>query len=93
MDNHYIQTGRRGYHEAYKPGFKPRNKTLSFMAAEDEATRIDAAAKFAGLTRSAWVTKAVMHRLEEVEFIMKEAAKGEKKAAKKVGKSKGPGNP
>ena len=50
-------TGRRGWQELYKPGFAPRNKTLSFTVSEAEAAAIDEAAKAAGITRSAYLTK------------------------------------
>ncbi|MCW1921503.1 hypothetical protein OKA05_02995 [Luteolibacter arcticus] len=85
MEHHYIRTGRRGYQEAYKPGFKPRNRTLSLMASEDETAQIDAAAKAAGLKRSAWLTNAVIKVLGETQRSQAPAKKAAKKTPKKAG--------
>jgi hypothetical protein len=76
----YIRTGRRDYSEAYRPGFKPRNKTISFTVSEDEAIRIDQAAEAAGLTRSAYLTKTQIAALPKPEEPAKPATKKGKRA-------------
>lgn len=75
----YIRTGRRDYSEAYRPGFKPRNKTLSFTVSDEEAVRIDEAAKAAGITRSAWLTRATVAALPKQAELPKPAKKTGKK--------------
>jgi hypothetical protein len=87
MDHPYIQTGRRGYHEAYRPDFKPRNKTLSLMASDDEAEQVDAAAKAAGLKRSAWLTKVVMAHVQKLRDEKAPAKKAATKAPKNTPKN------
>ena len=101
MEKH-IRTGRRDWSELYIHKAKPRNKSLSLLVSEDEAKDIDNAAKAEGITRSAWLTKAAIARLQKThgsDARGKGAAKthgsdaGGKGAAKTHGRKRRQANP